>query len=58
MELGGEKKQLGEQAEEVNAELRSLRSRKSNIPRVNLGIRERLCTELGLPDPPSLSSAS
>jgi hypothetical protein len=36
IELGGEKKQLGEQAEEVNAELRSLRSRKSNIPRVNL----------------------
>lgn len=50
IELGGEKKQLGEQAEEVNAELRSLRSRKSNIPRVNLGIRQQLCTEMRLPE--------
>jgi hypothetical protein len=40
MELGGEKKKLGEQSEEVNAELRSLRRRRSNIPRVNLGIRQ------------------
>jgi uncharacterized protein YPO0396 len=48
MELGGDKKKLGEQAGEVNAELRSLRSRKSNIPLVNLGIRDRLCAELGL----------
>jgi uncharacterized protein YPO0396 len=48
MELGGDKKKLGEQAGEVNAELRSLRSRKSNIPLVNLGIRDLLCAELGL----------
>lgn len=50
IELGGEKKYLGEQADDVNAELRSLRSRKSNIPRVNLGIRQQLCTELKLPE--------
>jgi len=50
IELGGEKKQLGGQAEEVNAELRSLRSRKSNIPRVNLAIRQQLCTEMRLPE--------
>jgi uncharacterized protein YPO0396 len=50
IELGGEKKHLGEQAEDVNAELRSLRSRKSNIPRANLGIRQQLCAELRLPE--------
>ena len=48
MELGGTKKQLDELAGEVNAELQSLRSRKSNIPRANLAIRERICFELGL----------
>jgi uncharacterized protein YPO0396 len=39
---------LREQAEKVNAELRSLRERKNNIPKRNLDIRRLLCQELKL----------
>jgi uncharacterized protein YPO0396 len=37
---------LREEATEVNADLRSLRERKNNIPRRQLELRERLCQEL------------
>jgi uncharacterized protein YPO0396 len=37
-------------AEEVNAELRSLRDRPSNIPKRQLDLRRRLCGELELPE--------
>src|SRR5258708_2800708 len=39
----------GEEAAEVNAELRSLQERKNNIPRQNLDLRALLCRELRLP---------
>lgn len=38
------------QSNEVNAELRSLRERRSNIPRRNLELRARICAELELPE--------
>jgi uncharacterized protein YPO0396 len=47
-ELAGDERPLREQAEKVNAELRSLRERKSNIPKRNLDIRRLLCRELKL----------
>jgi len=40
------KRDLDEQAIEINKELRSLQSRKSNIPARDLALRQRLCTEL------------
>jgi uncharacterized protein YPO0396 len=48
--LGGEERELGKQAKDVNAELVSLRSRKSNIPLSSLALRQTLCRELGLPE--------
>jgi uncharacterized protein YPO0396 len=42
------KGKLDEEAAEVNAELRSLRARKSNIPARDLELRGRLCRELKL----------
>jgi uncharacterized protein YPO0396 len=42
------KQQLDTEAGEVNAELRSLRERKSNIPKRQLDLRAMLCAELGL----------
>jgi len=42
------KRKLDEEAAEVNAELRSLRARKNNIPARDLEVRERLCRELRL----------
>ena len=44
------KQQLDAEAAEVNAELRSLRERKSNIPRRQLDLRALLCRELRLAD--------
>jgi uncharacterized protein YPO0396 len=41
---------LKEEANDVNAELRSLQERRSNIPRRNLDLRTRICTELDLPE--------
>ena len=49
--LGGDKQELDKQSKEVNDELVSLRSRKSNIPRVSLALRQTLCRELSLPEP-------
>jgi uncharacterized protein YPO0396 len=43
-----ETRALQREAEELNAELRSLRSRRSNIPKANLDLRQRLCQALGL----------
>jgi len=43
-------RELGGQAEEVNAELRSLRERRSNIPRRNLELRSAISTALRLPE--------
>jgi uncharacterized protein YPO0396 len=42
------KQRLDEEAAEVNAELRSLRARKSNIPVRDLELRQRLCLALKL----------
>jgi uncharacterized protein YPO0396 len=50
LRLGGERQELDKQAKEVNDELVSLRSRKSNIPRINLALRQTLCRELNLPE--------
>jgi uncharacterized protein YPO0396 len=46
--VAGDERPLREQADKVNAELRSLRERKSNIPKRNLDIRRLLCQELKL----------
>jgi uncharacterized protein YPO0396 len=43
-----EAKTLDAEAEQINAELRSLRSRRNNIPSRSLELRQRLCLELGL----------
>jgi uncharacterized protein YPO0396 len=47
-EIAGDERPLREQAGKVNAELRSLREHKSNIPKRNLDIRRLLCQELKL----------
>ena len=47
-EVAGDERTLREESEKVNAELRSLRERKSNIPKRNLDIRRLLCQELKL----------
>jgi len=51
MEAAVEATALRGEAQELNAELLSLRSRRSSIPRRNLDLRERLCRDLGLADP-------
>jgi uncharacterized protein YPO0396 len=43
-----EAKQRRDEAEVVNAELRSLQQRKTNIPKQSLDLRTRLCSELRL----------
>ncbi|PWU52359.1 hypothetical protein DLJ47_19195 [Micromonospora sp. S4605] len=43
-------RELEQQETEVNAELRSLQERRSNIPRRNLDLRARICAELELPE--------
>jgi uncharacterized protein YPO0396 len=47
-DIAGDERPLREQAEKVNAELRSLGERKNNIPKRNLDIRRLLCQELKL----------
>jgi uncharacterized protein YPO0396 len=47
---GMAKQQLDAEAAEVNAELRSLHERKSNIPKRQLDLRAQLCRELRLAD--------
>ncbi|MEU1185805.1 ATP-binding protein [Streptomyces sp. NPDC005820] len=46
--LAVEAAQLNQQAEDLNADLISLRSRRSNIPRKQLEVRARLSRELGI----------
>jgi uncharacterized protein YPO0396 len=48
VEVAVEAKALKEQAEDLNAELRSLRSRRSSIPKRSLDLRLWLCKELDL----------
>ena len=45
-EIGVELRELTAEAAEVNAELRSLDNRRTNIPRKNLDLRQVLCHEL------------
>jgi uncharacterized protein YPO0396 len=45
-----EAKRCREEAEVMNAELRSLQQRKSNIPKQSLDLRTQLCSELRLAD--------
>jgi uncharacterized protein YPO0396 len=47
-DIAGDERPLREESEKVNAELRSLRERKNNIPKRNLDIRRLLCQELRL----------
>ena len=47
-DLAGDERPLREESDRVGAELRSLRERKSNIPKRNLDIRRLLCQELKL----------
>ncbi|MCW2893324.1 MAG: hypothetical protein JWO75_2813 [Actinomycetia bacterium] len=47
-EVAGDERTLREESGKVNAELRSLRERKNNIPKRNLDIRRLLCQELEL----------
>jgi uncharacterized protein YPO0396 len=47
-EVAGDERTLREESGKVNAELRSLRERKNNIPKRNLDIRRLLCQELKL----------
>ncbi|MQA25044.1 MAG: hypothetical protein GEU94_06155 [Micromonosporaceae bacterium] len=47
-ELAVQLNSLDAEAKEVNAELVSLRNRRSNVPKRSLDLRERLCAELGL----------
>ncbi len=51
-----ELRRVEHESSEVNAELRSLRTRRSNLPESSLKIRARLCTDLRL-DPESLPFA-
>ncbi|HEX4863613.1 MAG TPA: hypothetical protein VFV02_06050, partial [Acidimicrobiales bacterium] len=48
IELEVEKRRVDEEAEAVNAELRSLRSHPTNIPSTNLQLRAKLCADLGI----------
>jgi uncharacterized protein YPO0396 len=41
---------IEQEANEINADLRSLRERRTNIPRRNLELRVRICAELELPE--------
>jgi uncharacterized protein YPO0396 len=47
-DIAGDERPLREESDKVGAELRSLRERKSNIPKRNLDIRRLLCQELKL----------
>jgi uncharacterized protein YPO0396 len=44
-----EQRQIEAEATAVNRELRSLESRRSNLPRTSLELRERLCADLSIP---------
>jgi uncharacterized protein YPO0396 len=47
-EIDFARRSLVEEAAGINEELRSLSSRQTNLPRVNLELRQRLCAEAGL----------
>jgi uncharacterized protein YPO0396 len=47
-EVAVERRRIEEEGAELNAELRSLQDRRSNIPRRSLELRQALCTELRL----------
>ncbi|MEQ7124735.1 SbcC/MukB-like Walker B domain-containing protein [Actinopolymorpha sp. B11F2] len=47
-EVAVDQKALAEEAAELNAELRSLQSRRSNLPAHSLELRNRLCREVGV----------
>jgi uncharacterized protein YPO0396 len=47
-EIGFGRRSLHEEAAGINEELRSLRSRQTNLPRANLELRELLCAQAGL----------
>jgi uncharacterized protein YPO0396 len=49
-EAAVEARSLGAEAAELNAELRSLQSRKTGIPKRSLDLRRMLCEQLGLAD--------
>lgn len=48
IELRSERRQIEKAADAVNAELRSLASRQSNLPARSLAVRDELCAELSL----------
>ncbi len=48
LEIEIEKRKIDEDSQEVNDELRSLRSHPSNIPGTSLQLRAKLCSDLGL----------
>jgi uncharacterized protein YPO0396 len=50
MEVAFDEKARQAEAEELNGELRSLRSRRSNIPTERLRLRGWLCREVGVPE--------
>ena len=43
-----QKRQLDDEAQSVNGELQSLRTRQSNLPRRSLELREQMCGDLGI----------
>ncbi|MDQ6947024.1 MAG: hypothetical protein M3256_12350 [Actinomycetota bacterium] len=43
-----ERRRVADEARSVNEELRSLESRRSNLPRTSLELRERLCADLSI----------
>ncbi|MCU1495505.1 MAG: hypothetical protein JWO62_3269 [Acidimicrobiaceae bacterium] len=47
-EMRFEQRSIDEEARQVNDELRSLESRRSNLPRTSLELRHRLCAELSI----------
>jgi uncharacterized protein YPO0396 len=49
-DIGVRAKELRDEADEVNKDLRSLHERENNIPRQQLELRARLCGELRIPE--------
>ncbi|GAA0247249.1 ATP-binding protein [Saccharothrix mutabilis subsp. mutabilis] len=49
-DIGVELRTTGDRANEINAEILSLRNRPSNIPKGHTDLRQRLCRELRLPE--------
>jgi len=49
-ELAVERARSKAEGEEVNSELLSLRTRRSNLPKLSLDLRQTLCREVGIPE--------